>query len=134
MAIVGRGVKIFAAVAFLGLGAIFVLAPQQSTNRPPLGTPAPPFKLFVTVGLAGAQITNDGDGTWDSCEITTVAGSYTANIPLLRPHQTVHLAFDVFSASGRTIPDGEGYLRIKSGVSVSCAGSDYDRHKASFTF
>jgi len=99
-----------------------------------LGTPAPPMKFFVTLALDGVQVTNETDARWDACSLT-IEGGFVASFALLQPRNSVHVAFDAFRREDRPIPRGEGYIRIKNGgVEISCSGTDYDRHRATFTF
>ena len=99
-----------------------------------LGTPAPPMKFFVTLALDGVQVTNETDARWDACSLT-IEGGFVASVALLQPRNSVRVPFDAFKREDRPIPRGEGYIRSKSGgVEISCSGTDYDRHRATFTF
>ena len=127
-----RGKIILAALAGLViLGALSRFRQDSAPAGPSIGTPTPPMKLLVTTQPDVIQITNETDATWDQCHVT-IEGDYASEVDLMKPRDTVRLAYTTFERKGQRIPSGEARIRARQSLEINCAGSDYERHRQTF--
>ena len=99
-------------------------------DDPPANSAAPPFNLFVTVQLGGVQLTNETDVVWTNCDVE-IDGGYRARTTLL-VRATERVPFDEFRRDGRMVPSGEGYVRARKRVEISCKGPDGRVHSSAY--
>ena len=119
------------AIAVIGAVLLIGFIGNVVTNPSGRATAAPPLKFFVTVQLDGIQVTNEDDIEWEPCTLA-IEGGYEGDIKILKARQTLKIPFSEMSRDGNRVPTGEGYVRGRKRVDISCSAPNGYRSRATY--